>query len=767
MTRLAEPRRRRPRSPSTVGARALPIWAVCALLLAGAGAGAGALATPVAAAPATPTPPRAPAVPIATPTTAPLGDRPPLDRRPPLPGRRLPPQARLRRRTRVRRPPRCPVSGRLSSNGLGSPSCARGPAERGCRRPRARTAQASGLVAAPGSDRQLPIRHPHRPATRRRCQERPRRARSGLRPDAVVDGARLAHGRPRRRARVVLLDQPARKRRARTGHAGSRVDAQGVDNAVARHRARDRRGHLPLQRPDPPPRRRDARSVRPDARDDGRRALGDRRSRRHGRRRQPAGQPGEPRRARRQRHRRSQSAGSEPSTTVSTRSSTAPSARPGATSSSATSAGATSPANSIPRYATPPARSCSSTQPAQRADRRAGPMPRRWRSPQRRRTAHSFSRCRPTVRDGTRSTRARSSPSLLNTLCGSVDDTACVTATAAEAEFRNQNGTIARIGGLLLIAVGELGMFGFLGFIALRLLSAALLAVLYLLLAPIAVLAPALGDGGRSLFRLWSLRLLGSVIAKLIYSVFLGVVLLMLRVLGELGSLGWWTQWLLIAAFWWIVFDHRHQLLEHVIHERGESGRRASLGSRLFAAHQAARLARPVLKAVGRAARTVDEAARTIPAGPNAERLPRTPSTGRKSELDQQVSRTLERDHAHAVATVAHAHRAGGRARRRSATVETSSGESIEAPQPPATVAGASSLLIRSSALDAEIAAGEAELLRARGRPSAAGEENVRQTGRRPRRRPAQAPGRPARPSGRAATAAGHPARQTTRPARL
>ena len=197
-------------------------------------------------------------------------------------------------------------------------------------------------------------------------------------------------------------------------------------------------------------------------------------------------------------------------------------------------------------------------------------------------------------------------------------------------------------------------MFGFLGFIALRLLSAALLSVLYLLLAPLAVLAPALGDGGRALFRLWSLRLLGSVLAKLVYSVFLGVVLLVLRVLGELGSLGWWTQWLLIASFWWIVFNHRHQLLEHVIHERGESTRRASLGSRLFAAHQAARLARPVTQRVGRLAKTVGEAGRSAP-GTILDRFGGKDRRGSDEtpQLAQQVSRTLERDHAHAASTVA------------------------------------------------------------------------------------------------------------------
>jgi len=319
-------------------------------------------------------------------------------------------------------------------------------------------------------------------------------------------------------------------------------------------------------------------------------------------------------------------------------------------------------------------------------------------------------------------------PSLLRILCGSNIATACRASTAPEAEFRTEKGTLARIGGLLLIAAGELGMFGFLGFIALRLLSAGLLSVLYLLLAPLAVLAPALGDGGRALFRLWSLRLLGSVLAKLVYSVFLGVVLLVLRVLGELGSLGWWTQWLLIASFWWIVFNHRHQLLEHVIHERGESTRRASLGGRLFAAHQAMRLARPVTKRIARMGKAVEEAGRAVP-GTIFERFGGKDRRGSDEtpQLAQQVSRTLERDHGHAASTVA-----GAPAREVELAALRDRRDRLRQKRREAEQGGdrrrAVSLRLRHGEVDARIKAGEAELASARTMVRR-GEENVRQTG--------------------------------------
>ena len=100
-----------------------------------------------------------------------------------------------------------------------------------------------------------------------------------------------------------------------------------------------------------------------------------------------------------------------------------------------------------------------------------------------------------------------------------------------------------------------------LGFIALHLLGAALMSLLYLLLAPAAVLAPAFGEGGRAVFRGWATRLLATVVSKLLFSLLLGTLLLMMRILLGLQGLGWWTQWLLISAVWWGAFRQRHQML--------------------------------------------------------------------------------------------------------------------------------------------------------------------------------------------------------------
>jgi hypothetical protein len=149
--------------------------------------------------------------------------------------------------------------------------------------------------------------------------------------------------------------------------------------------------------------------------------------------------------------------------------------------------------------------------------------------------------------------------SLLHILCQAENDTKCSGATAAEAEFRSDGGTFARMIGVVLIAAGVLGMALLFGLIAVRLLVAAVIGLFLLLLAPFAVLAPALGDGGRALFVGWATQLFGAVVSKLIFSFLLGALLSMQRILMSLEPLGWWTQWLLISAFWWVVFLKRHR----------------------------------------------------------------------------------------------------------------------------------------------------------------------------------------------------------------
>ncbi len=153
------------------------------------------------------------------------------------------------------------------------------------------------------------------------------------------------------------------------------------------------------------------------------------------------------------------------------------------------------------------------------------------------------------------------SGSLLRILCEDAEATHCRGPTAAQAEFRTDGGTWPRVAGLMLIAGGVTGMLLLLGFIVVRLLTSALFSLLLLLLLPGMVLSPALGDPGRQAFRRWAAQLLGAIVSKLLFAFLLGAVLAVGAILGALTGLGWWTQWLLSACFWWSAYVRRHTIL--------------------------------------------------------------------------------------------------------------------------------------------------------------------------------------------------------------
>jgi hypothetical protein len=264
------------------------------------------------------------------------------------------------------------------------------------------------------------------------------------------------------------------------------------------------------------------------------------------------------------------------------------------------------------------------------------------------------------------------SASLLRALCGgSTDATGCRGATAAQAEFRTQSGTAPRIGGLLLIALGALGMLLLFGYIALHLLGSELLSLLYLLLAPLAVLAPALGDGGRAAFANWAQRIAGAVASKLLFSFLLGSVLLLTHTLLTLYALGWWTRWLLVSATWWGAYLQRRRLVGFVrgeLRSHGRAGRDGARHSRHDALLSQTERRSPLAWRVQRriefplaAVRVARAAGRRLPTpAPYVERRhPRknagaggAPTLGRA-----QAAQMLEREHAQVLEELAEAPR--------------------------------------------------------------------------------------------------------------
>jgi hypothetical protein len=236
--------------------------------------------------------------------------------------------------------------------------------------------------------------------------------------------------------------------------------------------------------------------------------------------------------------------------------------------------------------------------------------------------------------------------SLFNVLCGG-SELPCKGPTAAQAEFRTEHGTEWRFMGLVFIWIGVLGMLLLLGFIAMHLLGAAIASLLYLLLAPAAVLAPALGDGGRAAFRGWATRLLGAVMSKLIYSFVLGVVLLMEQILTvDLTVLGWFAQWLFISAMWWGAFCQRHQVLGLAQGGHAQQHAPRSLARRVSGALETPRA---VLKSAGFVRRKLSQPASTV-----ESRRKRAEAARERANAgsEEQVDRTLEREHHDAAAQV-------------------------------------------------------------------------------------------------------------------
>lgn len=145
------------------------------------------------------------------------------------------------------------------------------------------------------------------------------------------------------------------------------------------------------------------------------------------------------------------------------------------------------------------------------------------------------------------------------------------------AHMQEAGGTFPRLALLAVISVGLLGAVALYAYLGLRLLLASGMTLLLLLIAPAMLLAPALGDSGRATFIAWGKRLIGALIAKVVFAVFLAVTLAASRVFTHL-DLGWFGTWLLLAAFWWGTFLKREELVGFVSagapHTQGGDGGR-------------------------------------------------------------------------------------------------------------------------------------------------------------------------------------------------
>jgi hypothetical protein len=127
--------------------------------------------------------------------------------------------------------------------------------------------------------------------------------------------------------------------------------------------------------------------------------------------------------------------------------------------------------------------------------------------------------------------------------------------------MQKEGPTPTRLGLLLLIAIGLAGCMLLLGWLGLRLVVNAILALVLLLFAPAMLLAPAFGEAGRSTFIGWAKRLFAAIVSKAVYALLLALVLLSARILSSLDDLGWFATWLMQIVFWWGIFLKRETIV--------------------------------------------------------------------------------------------------------------------------------------------------------------------------------------------------------------
>jgi hypothetical protein len=219
--------------------------------------------------------------------------------------------------------------------------------------------------------------------------------------------------------------------------------------------------------------------------------------------------------------------------------------------------------------------------------------------------------------------------------------------------LQEKGGTFTRLALLGLVSLGLLGAICLLLNLAIKLVLAGLLALLFLLLAPAMLLAPAFGDAGREAFVSWAKRLVGAIAAKLIYALLLAMVVVAAGALAAL-PLGWFGSWLLQIAFWWGVLLKRHELTGFLSVGQHDGERRGP--STLLRTYQNARAARAAAVGAGAAAAALPllagrramaarqdraEGRRRAVALAATERLDRSAERARTLEL-AEAERTLE-----------------------------------------------------------------------------------------------------------------------------
>jgi hypothetical protein len=255
-----------------------------------------------------------------------------------------------------------------------------------------------------------------------------------------------------------------------------------------------------------------------------------------------------------------------------------------------------------------------------------------------------------------------------------------------------------------LITVGLLGMICVLAWVGLRLLGYGVMSLVLILFAPVALLLPALGDSGRQTFIAWAKRLLGTLVAKAVYAVFLALVLVASAALAALDSLGWVAVWLLQCVFWWTLFAKRNDLIQFVSAPGlgpGEQRQSGSMLQRLYYGTHAARTAKGLAGAAKRRGLVT-----TLPARRRAATATQATQATVEGQARERARTELERRHEDAGALVGrdeqlrqHLNRVDRQLRKYDDRTELAKANGAEAPTPTDAEAA---LIARREALRAE-----------------------------------------------------------------
>lgn len=196
----------------------------------------------------------------------------------------------------------------------------------------------------------------------------------------------------------------------------------------------------------------------------------------------------------------------------------------------------------------------------------------------------------------------------------------------------------------IIIVLGFLGAILHILWLSLKLLFQATVTLALLLAGPFALLMPAFGDAGREAFSLWARTLLGSILAKVVYGLLLGVSVAGFTILSATAGdgNGWGLAFLLASGYWWAMFMRRQDIINFLaIGPQGDQSNAVAnlagmyLGMRAIkgAGQLVSKPARAAAAVTARAKDSRREAVRAVSRDALGERLEHGAEQARNSEL--------------------------------------------------------------------------------------------------------------------------------------